>query len=366
MTKIKAFFKKWIINNIGYKIAAVIFAFILWLIILNVTDPDATKTISNIAVTIENEDAVLDGTCIYEIVSGKTTSITVSGSRSIISGLSSEDFIASVDFEELSTENTVLISVELTGDMSKYSSKVDITVKTTTMVINIDEITTLKVPVEVKFTGESSDNETIDSVSVTPEYVTVTAPQSVLDTVDSVVAYVDYSDIDDDTSVRSQIGIYDAEGNEVDLGSYGSVDCSSVLVEVDASYTKTVSIYMEDPDDTTADGYEFASLQYSMVTVTIKGSRDIIESIDTIEIPSALLDLTDATSNVSVSVYIADYLPEDVIVYGDSSKVVITAVVTESETTTAQETEEETTQETSQDESSETTQQTTGEEESEQ
>ena len=348
MTKIKAFFKKWVINNIGYKIAAVIFAFILWLIILNVTDPDATKTISNIAVTIENEDAVLDGTCIYEIVSGKTTSITVSGSRSIISSLSADDFIASVDFTELSTENSVIINVELTGDMSKYSSKVDITVKTTTMVIDIDEITTLKVPVEVEFTGEASDNESVESVSVTPEYVSITAPQSVLDTIDSVVAYMDYSEISSDSSVRAQIYIYDADKNEVDLGSYGSADCTSVLIEVDASYTKTVDIYMDDPDDTTADGYEFDSLQYSITSVTIKGSRELIDSIDSIEIPSALLDLTDARANVSVSVYIADYLPDGVTVYGNSSKVVITALVSKSETEA--ETEEETTQQTSEEE----------------
>lgn len=363
--KIKTFLKKWVLNNIGYKILAVVFAFILWLVILNVTDPDTTKTISSIPVTIENEDSVLNGSQIYEILSGETTSVTVTGSRSIVSALNADDFVAIADFSELSTNNTVLIDVSLTGDMSKYSSKVDIAVKTQTMVISIDEITTLKVTVEISYTGELAENEFVDSASVTPESVTITAPQSILNKISSVVAYIDYADIDASSAIRTQLYIYDSDGSEVDLGSYGSVDYSSVLVEIGASYTKTVSIYMEDPEDTTADGYEFSSLSYSVSSVTIKGSKDLIDSIDVIELPNALIDLSDAESNVSVLVSLSDYLPDGVSVYNSSSSVLVTALVVESEETSADESEEETdTEDESETESSTQDEEATGEGES--
>ena len=344
MNKIKAFLKKWVLKNIGYKIAALIFAFVLWLVILNVTDPDISKTITGIPVTIENEDAVLDGTQIYEIVSGQTTSITVTGSRSIIGSLTADDFSATVDFTELSITNAVLITVELTGDMSKYSSKVDISVKTTSMVISLDEITSLKVPVEVEYTGILDTDEVIDSVSVTPEYVTVTAPQSVLDTVDSAVVYIDYSVISGDTSVRTSVTLYDSNAEEVDLGDYGSIDYSTVLVDIGATYTKTVAVYMEDPDGTPADGYEFDSLSYSLTSVTIKGSKTLIDSIDSIVLPAALLDISGADGNVSVTVSLADYLPDGVTVYGAVSTVVVTAKIVEieEETETVSEDEEQT------------------------
>ena len=338
MNKIRAFLKKWVFRNIGYKIAALVFAFVLWMVILNVTDPDISKTITGIPVTIENEDAVLDGTQIYEIVSGETTSISVTGSRSIISSLTADDFTATVDFTELSITNAVLITVELTGDMSKYSSKVEISVKTTSMVLSLDEITTLKLPVEIQFTGIIDTDEIIDSAAVTPTYVTITAPQSILDTVDSVVAYVDYADVSGDTSVRTEAVVYDSDGNEVDLGDYGSIDYSTVLVDIGASYTKTVSIYMEDPDDEPAEGYEFDSLSYSIESVTIKGSSDLISSIESIELPSALLDISGADSNVSVVVYLSDYLPDGVSIYNDTTRVVITAKIVEAETETTEET----------------------------
>ena len=51
MAKIKAFLKKWIVNNIGFKILAVVFAFVLWLVILNTTDQETTRTITSIPVT---------------------------------------------------------------------------------------------------------------------------------------------------------------------------------------------------------------------------------------------------------------------------------------------------------------------------
>lgn len=343
--KIKAFLKKWVFKNIGYKIVAVVFAFVLWLVILNVTDPDISKTITNIPVTIENEDAVLDGTQVYEVVSGQYTSITVTGSRSIIGSLTADDFVASVDFSELSITNAVLITVELTGDMSKYSNKVDIEIKTTSMVLSIDEITTVKIPVEVQYTGVIATNMIIDSTSVTPQYVEITAPESILDTITSVIAYVDYADVDGSTSIRADANIFDSDGNAVDLGSYGSVDYSNVLIDIEASFTKTVEIHMDDPDDDTQSGYAFDSLSYSVESVTIKGSAELLESIDTIEIPSSLLDISDAKSNVSVSVALADYLPEGVTIYNDISRVVITANIVEIEDDETTDGSEETTDE---------------------
>ena len=98
MAKIRKFFQKWILNNIGFKILALIFAFVVWLVIMNTTDPVTTRTITGIPVEILNEDKVKDGEHVYTIVSGNTATIVVSGNRSIIGALSAADFRATADF----------------------------------------------------------------------------------------------------------------------------------------------------------------------------------------------------------------------------------------------------------------------------
>ena len=48
--------KKVLINNIGFKILSLIFAIALWIIVVNIDDPDVTRTFSGIPVTTLDEN----------------------------------------------------------------------------------------------------------------------------------------------------------------------------------------------------------------------------------------------------------------------------------------------------------------------
>ena len=67
--------KKKLTNNIGLKIASVILAVLIWLVVLNVSDPDKTITISNIPITFINENAITGQDKVYEIASGKAATL---------------------------------------------------------------------------------------------------------------------------------------------------------------------------------------------------------------------------------------------------------------------------------------------------
>ena len=332
MTKVKAFLKKWIVNNIGFKILAVVFAFILWLVILNTTDQDTTRTISNIPVTIENESAVLDGTHVYTVEMGETATVVVSGKRSVVNTLSPSDFSATANFAELSLTNAVPISVELTGDKARYANSVTITQKTMSMVINLEDVVEQTFDVQVMLKGEPPEGLVIEDADTSPAMVTLTAPESIAASVSHIVVEVDASQIQGDTQVECEPVIYRLSGKVLEQDENIYLDYPTVTANIMTKATKVVPLSIT-PIGTPGEKYTLNGISYSKNGVTLKGDAEVLESIDVLEIPGALLNIEGAKEDVKITVDLAAYLPEGVTLYKDTGSVTITASITKEKDT---------------------------------
>lgn len=338
MAKVKAFLKKWIVNNIGYKILAIVFAFILWLVILNTTDQDMTRTISNIPVTIENEAAVLDGTHVYTVEMGETATVVVSGKRSVVNGLTASDFSATANFAELSLTNAVPIHVELTGEKARYASSVTINQKTMSMVINLEDVVEETFDVQVTFKGEPAEGLVIEDADTTPAMVTLTAPESVIASVSHIVVEVDATKIQGDTQVECEPVIYGLNGKVIAQDENIYLDYPVVTANIKTKAVKVVPLSIT-PYGTPAAGNVLNGISYSKNSVTLKGDAEVLDLIDALEIPGMLLNIEGAKEDVKITVDLAAYLPEGVTLYKDTGSVTITASITkEKETTAADET----------------------------
>ena len=92
---------KTLVNNLGFKILAVVLAFILWLVVYNIDDPKKSKTFTT-NVTVENASAVTDMNKCYEVLDGtNTVTFTVTGKRSELEKLDDTDFSAVADMNRL-------------------------------------------------------------------------------------------------------------------------------------------------------------------------------------------------------------------------------------------------------------------------
>ncbi len=328
--KIKRIVKKYLTNNIGYKVLAIVLAFLVWLVVTNVQDPTTTRTISNITVTVVNDDIITDENYLYTIKSGSTTSITIEGKRSIVNSLTASDFEATADFEELSLTNAVPITVSLTGTAAQYSSQVKITVRTTSMVIEIEEVTAKMMDVNVSYTGTLADDTVIESAAVTPSQVKVTAPSSILDSIDHVSAIVNYADVSDGVVLRATPILYNAAGAVIEQTDDILVDTEEVTVEIDTSMIKTVPIYIT-TTGTPADGYTCTGVTLSFSTVTLKGDEDVLDAISRVVLPSSLLDVSGETRDLVIAVNLTEYIPAGTEIYDNNINLVVTAGITEEE-----------------------------------
>lgn len=326
MNKIKEFLNKWVVHNIGYKIGALAFAFVLWLVVLNINDPTINRTITNIPVNIIHEEKVLDGTRVYTIESGESATVTVSGNRSIVSTLNANDFLAKADFSELSITNAVPITVELTGDAARYSGSVIITVRTTSMIIKMENMAEKNLPVEGIVRGNTGDDLIVEDVAASPAMVTLRAPQSVINNAVKAIAYIDAKNITGDMTVDQELVIVNAQGEEIKQNEDIKLSEKTVAVSVVTSIAKTVNVSIE-PLGTPAPGYKCTGITYSKENISIRGAKDTIEKIDKIVLPSELLSLEGQTKEVSIKVDISKYLPQGVAANTDSTTITITATI---------------------------------------
>ena len=103
-------------ENIGLKIAAVFFAAVLWLIVVNVDDPVDTVTFRGIPVKVTNDEVVTNTGKIYQIVDDtQTVTVVVSAPRSILSSITEEDIVATADMREMELKTLVPIKAYVKG-----------------------------------------------------------------------------------------------------------------------------------------------------------------------------------------------------------------------------------------------------------
>lgn len=338
MAKVKTFLQKWVINNIGYKILAVVLAFVFWLVITNTIDPVTTRTITGIPVEIQNEELVLDGSRVYTVLSGSTATVVASGNRSIVGNLTASDFQATADFSELSITNAVPIQIELVGEKARYSASINLSLKTNSMVINLEDMEQKSLNVEVEFTGNESQELIVADASTTPARVTLHAPKSVIHEADHVAAQVQYSEVTGDGTLTKELVLYNKNGDVIEQTKDVYLSQKTVAVNITTNRLKIVPIRIM-PYGAPGNGYVLSGVDLSRDSVSVRGTEEVLNQINEIILPGELLNISGQTADVTVSVNIEDYLPAGVTLHNDSGAVTITASISraEEETTTKRE-----------------------------
>ena len=101
--------KKRLTNNLALKLAALAFAFLLWLIVVNEIDPVERRTYSNVVVTMLHDELILNKGNTYRIVNGNTATVTVTAKRSILEKISPEAIRATADIKDIQLSSFVPI-----------------------------------------------------------------------------------------------------------------------------------------------------------------------------------------------------------------------------------------------------------------
>ena len=321
-------------HNLGLKIAALIASIILWFVIININDPEITRNFS-CAVTVENQEVLAEQGKTFEIVDGNTAYFTVSAKRSIMKNLSESDFRAIADMTNLQDSSKVPINVTAL----RYNGQLDITKITKYMDITTEDLQSGQYIISPEYHGSPEKGYVVQNLTVTPNVLKVSGPESIVSQIDRVVASVNVSNITSSISDSVIPQLYDKNGEAMDTTRL-NLNLSSVVVRAEISSVKEVGLTVES-SGTPAEGYEVTDIMYSPDQIEVMGDTAALNTLTTITIPSEVLDVTDATEDVSVVIDITAYLPDGISLVDTKQKDINLVAVIEPLSDTDQKTGEE-------------------------
>lgn len=325
---------KVITNNFGLKLLAALFAVILWLVVVNIDDPKVSQRFSA-SVVLENTEYLTDQGKYFEVLDDTNTIVfTVTAKRSYLEKLSNTDFKAVANMENAiidSESGTGKVPIEVTA--LRYNSLVTISKATQNLEIALDDLAQQQYIVGVETSGELAEGCALGEVSVSPNLLKVSGPQSVVSRIDHVTASIDVTGVTEDVVASVIPVLYDAEGTVIDKNNL-ILNMSTVTVTVRVLDTKAVSLIFN-VTGTPADGYAYMDMEYDPQTITIKGTAAALNNVTAVTIPESTLDISGAREDLTQVVDVSEYLPGGVtMVDKTQAKVTVTVHIAQLATKT--------------------------------
>ena len=303
---------KTLVNNIGYKILAVVFAFILWLVVYNIDDPNKTVRFTT-NVMVENESAITDMNKCYEVLNGTNTiTFSVTAKRSVINKLEDTDFIATADMNRMimnSDNKSAKVPIEVIS--RRLNSSLKYNGKNQYLEISLDDLVSRSFMINADTTGQVADGYALGEVTVTnPNVLNVTGPATIVDKIDSVVATIDVEGMSMNLSDNVLPVFYDADGNEIDTTR---LKYNNTTVTIAAKILRVKEIPLSFTTTGTPSGdYRVVEITSDPENIRIKGALSVLNPIMSLAIPAEVLNVSGARDDLTTTIDITEYLPDGV------------------------------------------------------
>lgn len=299
-------------KNLGFKILSILFAFTLWVTVYNLDDPTKTKSLT-VNVTVTNREVLDDMGKYYEIVDGMNkVSFSVTAPRSVLDKLDETDFVAEANLQKLSMDESGFIGsvpVEIFCTANTSGGSVKISSSNKSINLSLEDMMSKQFVVQANAVGTVKDGYALGGVEVTaPNVLKVSGPKSIVSRVSAVVATIDVNGMSDTlTSYRATPILMDENGSEIDTTRLTLSD-TTVNVQAEILNVKEVPLSIT-PSGKVADGYVMTAISSNPTTILLKGNKSILNSINSIQIPSDVVSVEGAEKDVTATIDVSEYIP---------------------------------------------------------
>lgn len=320
-------------QNIGFKLMALAFAIILWLIVYNINDPESKKYFT-IAVNVQNQEAVTNLNKCYQIAEGSNSvTFMVVAKRSVMNELTATNFSAVADMARM-TMNESETEGEIPIEISVNKNSVRIDSATKYFKVKLETLMSKQLSVKAESKGIVADGFALGNVYVNnPSVIKVSGPASTVERVSEVVATIDVSGMTMDMNDNVRPELLDKNGKKIDATRL-TLSNDTINVVATILNKKTVGFKLA-TNGTVAENYHVVSITAEPKEIEIMGSPEDLNEITSVTIPSSALNVAGATGNITTTVDLRQYLPEGVDVVSPEYATVKITVQIESNSATS-------------------------------
>ena len=313
-----------IFENFGLKILAVFISILLWLAVINVSDPVINTTYTEIPVIVTNTESVTTNGKVYELKSESTVTISVSAKRSVQDYLSEDNFKAVVDLEDYD-EATGQVPIRV--ESNKYNGQIEsMKSKTEFAVVNIEEMLRKQFMIVPIVSGDPEEGYVVGEVSTAENIVRVSGAQSVVSAIKKVTAEMSVSGLNSDVNTSVDLKLYDEDGRQIKDNNL-TKNISTVAMSAQILATKELPLNFT-VSGSPKDGYSISGdLTASADTVLVAGKQAVLAKMTSVDVSPAAVSVEGADKDVELNVDLTGYLPDGIVLVDpDNTKIVAVEV----------------------------------------
>ncbi len=294
--KLKDFFTK----NWPVKLISLVFAMLLWGYVMMETNPERTKTITDVPVSFSGENELHErGFAVRgdheDILRSITARVSVELTK--YTGLDASDITATVSLRSISKSGTYRLKINSTCVDGTVLS-----VSPSELVVEVDELATRIVPIEVAYAGELPDGYWKSEPTLSSQTISVSGPADDVSEVSKAICTIDLEERTSSCNESILLSYVDAAGEPVNSALFLN-QLPSVVVKMDVRRIITVPVNAEAAlvgADSLAANYEVYDIVSTPPTVRLVGPENILSEITGIDIEQ--IDVSGSSSSVQVPV----------------------------------------------------------------
>ena len=313
--------KKKLTNNLLLKILSLAIALAIWLLVANINDP-VVVTSYDVPVTIQNSAYLESGGKTYQVLEQQQmVTVILRGNSSVVENRTG-DIQAVADLTQIVDMDTTPVMVPVTATCDRVAAE-DISVVPAAIGIEIEDMVSkdFTITVTAGDTTPSADYE-VGTMEANPEKVTITGPESLIDKIDRVMAEVNTTPMNEDTTITSRLIIYDKNQDTLDETemNYLKFDIGQPVVDIHVDLWRVrgdiqlAVNYSGSP----APGYQVGDVTITPSTISVAGTDEALAQLavegNTIEIPADAVVLEGQDSDVETRLTLSEYMPDDLVV----------------------------------------------------